>query len=189
MTDLAGQKPSNWVGEDVFRNEIIIPYFFTTGPVTRPTMLLLFRRPQRVPALRAIAAVAPNVELPFGWRESRSPKGANVDGVLVRAVDASDAVSRLVQAGATLADDPSQWLRDHREVVSHPTKRAALSAHARRSTWLARCSTVVLFGSLLGAGVLLRNEALPLGSLAIPGLTGTLGLLLRRAANRPPPAG
>ena len=61
--------------DDVFRQPIALPYLFTTGPATAPTLLLLFAERQRVPPLRVVAAWAPNVDLPFGWTSSRSSQG------------------------------------------------------------------------------------------------------------------
>lgn len=57
VVDLTAPNLAADVEEDVFRDDLAIPYFFTTGPVTTPTTLLLFATPQRVPPLRMSAEI------------------------------------------------------------------------------------------------------------------------------------
>lgn len=88
----------------VFAMAVALPYFFTTAPISAPNLLIQFRQPQRVPALTWVAALAPNVDLPFSRRQSRSAAGAWLNGLLVRAVDPAEAVRILVAAGVEPTD-------------------------------------------------------------------------------------
>ncbi|QKG24754.1 SIMPL domain-containing protein [Actinomadura verrucosospora] len=118
---------------DVYAEPVVTPYLPTTGPLTRPTTLLLFTTPQRVPPLRWLAAIAPNSSLPFGYRASRSAKGARLDGVFLRAADPGDAADRLVAAGAQRVDDPALWLREHRKRVADPVRADAIALSEKRA--------------------------------------------------------
>lgn len=53
------RKPSDQVETDevVFVVPLLVPYLFTTGPLTDPTTALVFKTPQRVPPIRAAAAI------------------------------------------------------------------------------------------------------------------------------------
>lgn len=189
VVDLTSPMLAPDAGEEVFRDGIAIPYFFTTGPVTAPTTLLLFRTPQRVPPLRAVAAWAPNIDLPFGYRESRSQRGAFIDGALLRAEDPPSAAERLVMVGAERVHDPAEWLRGHRDAVTDPVEREHVLAHGRRSLWLSRASSGLLFASLLGAGALNTRDGVTAAVWSLPVLGLALGWLMRHLAKQPPPAG
>ncbi len=187
VVDLTAPNLAADVEEDVFRDDLTIPYFFTTGPVTAPTTLLLFDTPQRVPPLRISAAWVPNMDLPFGYRESRSERGALLDGALLRAEDPSSAADRLVLAGARRVHDPAGWLRANRDVVTDPVEREQILAHGQRSVWLARASNGLVFASLIGASALNTREDVAAVLLSFPVLGVGVGLLLRRMAKQPPP--
>lgn len=186
VVDLTSMPVSDTSEEDVYRDAVRIPYFFTTGPATAPTTLLLFEHPQRVPPLRAVAALAPNTSLPFGYFESRSERGAYVDGVLLRAADPAGAAARLVSAGAAPVQDPGTWLREHRERVIDPVERETLLRHRRTSLRLARTSTALHYVTVLGAAALLSRTDIPGIAWALPVVGGGLTYLLRRLARREP---
>jgi hypothetical protein len=171
-------------GDDIFRDVVKIPYFFTTGPVTAPTLLLLFATPQRVPPLRAISAFAPNVDLPFGWRSTRTDAGTSIDGALLRTPDPTAASRQLVAAGATGVTDPDQWLREHRERVMDPREAEQIIADDARRMRMARIGSGVLLASLAGAAAILGSEDLPLGLLGLPAAGAVTGLGFRRASTR-----
>jgi len=170
--------------EVFFRRPPVIPYFFTTGPATEPTTTLLFRTSRRVPPLKVSVAMAPNMDLPFGWWESRSAGGAHVDGVDLRAVDPVDAARRLTSAGARRTDDPAQWLRDHHQAVDDPIEREQLRTEARTVHWLFRASFGLVFGALLAAAELTDLDEVPPVPLGLAGLAGGLGLVLWLRAKR-----
>lgn len=110
----------------VYRSPVTVPYLFTTGPYTSPNLLILFASRSRVPPLRLLPVIAPNVELPFGFWSSRSESGDLADGVMLRAVDPAAAVDRLVAAGAVRTDDSDTWLVEHRDLVIDPDEREQL---------------------------------------------------------------
>lgn len=172
--------------DDVFSQPIALPYLFTTGPATAPTLLLLFAERQRVPPLRVVAAWAPNVDLPFGWTSSRSSQGASVDGVLLRASDSAEASRRLVDAGATEVHDPAQWMREHRDRVMDPLEVEQVIADETRRVRLAWVASGGLFASLVGAALILGAEQLPLALLGVPAAAAAASLAVRRAATRWP---
>jgi hypothetical protein len=136
-------------GEFFFEGGVRLPYFFTTGPVTAPTLALLFRTPQRVPPLRFVASAASNVDLPFGYRSSRSKEGATVDGALLRATDSAAALDRLRRAGAEVTTDPTLWLAEHRALVTDPAQREALVAEDARYARLSTLSNGGFVGGLV----------------------------------------
>lgn len=82
-----------------------VPSFPTTNTMVEPNLMLLFRSPQRVPPCRIWAALG-GWYGSVGYLRSRSRKGARVRGVLLRAVDPTDAAHRLVVAGATAGGIP-----------------------------------------------------------------------------------
>jgi hypothetical protein len=157
-----------------FEATITLPYFFTTSPVSTPNLLLLFRHPQRVPPLTAIAAFAPNVELPFGYFSTRSSRGDEVDGVLLRCVDPADAASRLAAAGAESIADPVDWMAKHRKTVSDPLSLQQVAKRDQQVRRLENAGAVCAWGGLglmaLAAwGVAGRTFSVILGGLAILG--------------------
>lgn len=172
--------------DDVFHQPIVLPYLFTTGPATVPTLLLLFADPQRVPPLRGTAAWAPNLDLPFGWKSSRSPEGAFVDGVLLRASHPAEASRRLAEAGATEVHDPAQWMREHRDRIVDPFEVEQVIAEETREVRLANVASAGLFASLIGAALIMRAEQLPLALLGVPAAAAVASLAVRRAATREP---
>lgn len=183
VADLTSSTLTDSAGGEVFRGGVDIPYLFTTGPVFAATTLLLFKRPQRVPPLTFVAACAPNTDLPFGYLESRSANGAQLDGVLLRAVSPCDAAEHLIRAGAQQVTDPADFLRRHRDVVDDPVEREAILQQVRVSVRLARASTVLVYATLLGSAYALsRPDADPI-VWAIPALGGGLGILFRRMAS------
>lgn len=171
--------------EDVYAEPVSVPYLFTTGPNTRPTTMLLFTTPQRVPPLRLVTAIAPNTPLPFGYRASRSATGARLDGVLLRAVDPADAAARLVMAGARRVDDPIGWLRAHREVVADPAKAAAIASSTKRAGTLGKVAAALMLVTLVTARWATNHDG-PRWLWLLVTITGAstvvLWLMARRAA-------
>lgn len=146
---LLPDEPSTQEPEEVFFEQpIALPYFFTTGPATEPTLALLVRKPVKTPVLRRVVAMAPNVDLPFTRRESRSTKGALVDGVLLRAERPSEAVRLLGDAGAEVTLDPEGWLRAHRQLASRHERVAQLKRHDTVLRRLERGQTAALVMAL-----------------------------------------
>ncbi len=140
--------------EDVlFASGLLVPYFFTTGPATTPTTALLFKQPQRVPPIRALAAWAPNTDVPVGVLESRSGHGADLDGVLLRFEEPAEARDVLVGWGAEPVVDELAWLKRHRRTVEDPDERAKLRRRDRNITWLGRSSTLLIALALLAGFV------------------------------------
>lgn len=155
VTDLSTLEAPPALEDTNLRKTPRIPYFFTTGTVTSPNLLLLFRTPQRVPPVRAIVALAPNVDLPFGYREARS--GALIDGTLLRAVDAKAAAAFLAQAGAEVIEDPTSWLIRYREIVADEAHATELRTRRRAFRRLLRVSSVLLIAGFV-AGIPLRGR-------------------------------
>ena len=126
---------------------VSVPYIVTTGPYTTPTLMLLFARPQRVPPLRLATALAPNIEMPWGYRSSRSERGDHADGITLRAVDSVTASEMLARAGATRATKPLTWLATRRPELVDPVANAPV---ARKLRWARRLRWVG-FSLYLGA--------------------------------------
>jgi hypothetical protein len=184
VTDLSGVGESKGWADANLRSVPRVPYLFTTGPMTSPNLMLLFRTPQRLPPVRRIVAVAPNVDLPFRYREARS--GALVDGVLFRAVDAQSATATLIEGGAELVDDAASWLGQHREVVKDDRAAAALRSRRKALARLGLVSAVMISAAFL-AGIPLRGRGdFPVwGWLVLAVLVGGLALnVVIRRGNR-----
>lgn len=184
VSDLTSWQLNDQAADVLFRNAVHIPYLFTTGPHTRPTTLLLFRTPQQTPPLRHVFMLGNiNSDFPYSWRESRSSTGAKLDGVFLRALDPEGAAQRLVDAGVARVNSPTQWLQDHRDLVTDPVEREHFEAHLTRGVRLGRASTVLLYGSLLVAAVMAAQDWLPPAVWVVPVLMFILGFVLRRAAS------
>lgn len=188
LTQLADPGP----GDDVeFAELLSVPYFFTTGPVFPPNLLLTFQTPQRVPPLTAVAAIAPNVDLPFGYFSTRSEAGDVVDGMLLRVKDPTAAVAALASTGASSVSAPVKWLAQRRTTVQDSFARDALAARDRliRNQALARAVCGYGAAGLLALGVLREPvdgwsvvlfSAAVVGGLAAWVLTRRLKRLTRR---------
>lgn len=149
LQDIPRERTEEVDGDEVvFAKGITMPYFFTTGPMWAPNLLLQFREPQRLPALGWVAAVAPNTYLPFSRRQSRSAKGAHVDGILLRARDSTQAVRDLRLAGVETTSDPEGWLAVRRSVVSDPAERDEAIARETRAAPFARAARWLGSGSV-----------------------------------------
>jgi hypothetical protein len=168
----------------VFPDGVAIPYFATTRAAVMPNVELLFRQRRKVPPLRAIPALSPNADLPFGYLESRSEAGGQVDGLMLLSADPAAALTQLVAAGAEQVRDPVLWLRDHRRAVDDPAERAELLKGERINRWQVRVSGALLFGDLLVASALLASRLAPWWAWVLVAIDGGAGLALRRKAHR-----
>jgi hypothetical protein len=137
-----GDPQQGWV----FRDPPRIPYAATATSRKSPNLLLLFRRPQRIPPLRVGGAMT----LGLPYRASRSP-GVDVDGVNLRAAKPRDAIGALAAAGVTRVERPTEWLRENRPITSDPAAVRALARNQRRGTWF--LAVFVLVVAFLAAAV------------------------------------
>ena len=110
----------------------VVPYFFTTSYLATPTTVLLFRSPQRVPVLRRFVANVSNTDLGFTRRQSRSEKGALVDGILVRVDNPPEVVDQLRAVGIETVVDPARWLGANRPTIKDAVRRDARLALENR---------------------------------------------------------
>lgn len=133
----------------LFDPPVKVPYLFTTGPLTAPTLQLLFRNPERVPKLRWTAALAPNNSLPFTRRQSISEDGARVDGLLLRMQDNSTALEALVGAGVEQTQQPLTWLIRNRDTVNDRSRVDRLLSTERKIVWAARLQMLGFLGAWL----------------------------------------
>jgi hypothetical protein len=141
-----------------------ITYLFTAARARTATTLLLFAEPQRVPPLRLLAALDPQIRLPFGFRSSRSRAGAVVDGVLLRVDAPREAADRLVAAGALRGVyRDGGWHVDRGESARLRPRRDP--PWARRA--VDRCDAA---SHLIGAGAVLGAATVP-----VTGASGLVG--------------
>jgi hypothetical protein len=76
---------------------------------TSPRLMLLFRRPQRVPSL--VPGMASIVDGRGSAERSRSEKGVELDGAVFQIVDPSLAAKILIAGGAEyVSTSPGHWL-------------------------------------------------------------------------------
>jgi hypothetical protein len=160
-------------GGDVFRDAIALPYLATRTRSTTPTLVLLFRHPQRLPA---------------GASRRIASRGGVVDGVTLRVADPKAAVASLAAGGAIAVGDPARFLHQHRDVVEDPAERAALLHGDDAGRRLRQGSTVLLYVTLFLVTWLLASgsESAVLWVAPAVALVLALGLrgLSRRAARR-----
>ena len=139
LTPLDEESEEAWeeIDDTYFKEPLVIADLPTAAAFVDGDLLLTFRRPVRVPALRWIMAMANNVDLPFGWFSTRSAEGARVDGVRLRALDLDDAVQRLARAGVTVVQNPGPWLAALRRVETDPAAIARIDAEeAQEGRWV-----------------------------------------------------
>ena len=141
----------------------------------------------KVPPLRMSVALG-GITLPFGYFSTRRTPGDEADGVLLRAVDPTDAANWLVAAGAQPTDDPGGWLLAHRSVVTEPAERAAVLSREMQARRLLKAASVMgwICVLLMAAGTpLLRvNEPIAFIVLGAVLVSGVAAWLLRRSAAR-----
>lgn len=179
---------SDDVDGPVFERGLVIPYFFTSGPMTTPNLTLLFERPERLPPVRRFATY--NSDLPFSGRATRSADGVLVDGVELRAVDAQDTVSQLMTGGVRRVVDPVEWFAQRRQLIADPLRREAIikaEGHASRVDRRTGIASGVAVALILG-GRVIGDSALGLAA-AGTGLVvlvgaGVVAARARRSANR-----
>lgn len=173
--------------EVVFDPPLAIPYLFTTGPATKPTAVLLFRGPQRVPPVRLVTAIAPNADLPFGYWQARSDGGAFIDGVLVRtAVD--DGAASLSALGIERVTRPLDWLRAHRVTVQAPHLiDEAKRLHRRARAKMLGSLTLFVLLAVPGRILVGDDPSWPSDGLLLAGVTVAvwLNVSARRDVRRP----
>jgi hypothetical protein len=164
--------------EPVLADELVVPYLLTTGPLTRPNLLLMFTEPQRVPPLRLGAALAPNTDLPFGYRSTRSSRGSHIDGVLLRARDPAALSRRILAAGAGRLGDPIQWLYEHRQVVTDTAEQDRLAGRRRTGRRVQVAAQILLGLATIVGGTVILNDDGPLWHLLLflAVVAGLLGL-------------
>jgi hypothetical protein len=116
-----------------------IPFLYTASALGAPNLLLLFRQPQPVLPIRRLAAWDKNVDLHFSRHDSMSPEGdAVLDGVLLKAQDASTAVATLTRAGVEMTTEPDRWLVAHHATTGDPTAIAEAKTEIERAKWIDR---------------------------------------------------
>lgn len=129
--------------ERVFEQPVFLPFLTHTGEFVRPNLVLLFRRPARVPVLRRF--VDRQRDVGFSRRETRSAHGAWVDGVLLRAEDPCAAVETLARNDVEVITAPDAWLLAHRATTSDPMVVATVKQELRRAARLDRAGFGVAF--------------------------------------------
>jgi hypothetical protein len=113
-----------------FTEPIIVPYFYTTGPATKPSLTLFFRSSQRVPPLQSVFLETSEM-IPFSRKMSRSAEGVWVTGLKLRMVDTIRAHTFLARAGAESIVSESIWLKQNRPVVKDPADLAVAHKQSR----------------------------------------------------------
>lgn len=106
-----------------FVEPVSLPYLATATAWKAPNLQLLFEAPRELPRLRLRAALNPSLR--------RLVRGAVVDGVALRALDAWAAVDAAAAAGIPRTTTPVSWLTDHRETTRDPDMAAAARAADR----------------------------------------------------------
>jgi hypothetical protein len=157
---------------------VVVPVLRTTGNVGTPTLILLFKTPQRVPPLRRFNSV----ELPWTYRRSRSADGERADGIQLRAADPRAAVVSLAAAGAAVPERPLEWLRSVRPELWASQRRAAVKQQRRRSTVLTGVATAVLIAGF-GPMMLLSDASSSL-LFGVLMAVGSSGMVLLYVAGR-----
>ena len=164
LAEPADKPAGDGAHELFFERPPSIPYLYTASALGAPNLALLFRQPQRVLPLRRFAAWDKNLELPFTRRDSMSPAGAHLDGVMLKAHNVSGAVATLRRAGVEMTTDPDRWLAAHHATIDDPGAIADAKTEAKRAKWINRVGFGVpaaLFAAGLVADVLGGETAIP----------------------------
>lgn len=184
VTDLTSPLIEDHAPDGFFPSGIQVPYLYTSSAIAAPTTLLLFRTPQRTPALRHLLILGTADIFPYTWRESRSPAGARLDGVLARAEEPEEATARLAAAGAEVVTAPTRWLQEHRTFVTDPFEMERMEDRLRRARWACRVANALQLGALiLFPATMALAPRLPL-LLALPVLTWIAAIRAGRTADR-----
>ncbi|HUR77339.1 MAG TPA: hypothetical protein VMZ22_05290 [Acidimicrobiales bacterium] len=144
-----------------FEDGLTAPYLPTTSPLSSETLLLLFTRPQRVPPVKWVTRFANNVDVPWGYRRSRSEEGDFADGVMLRATNPSHAV-RALTAGRGTVPVARDWLRRVRPELSDPARMAEVRRRRSKDRLRAWIGASLSIGAMLFLGVvggLMSNAA------------------------------
>ena len=132
---------SDDTGDDwVFEEPVIIPFAATTSQNVNPNLELLFKTPQRIPALRVFGAQT----IGLSYFQSRSAAGVQIDGLDLRAEDPVAAVETLAVAGMERVDRTGAWLRRHRHVTQDPALMKVAKANDQRQRWVGAVVMVVV---------------------------------------------
>lgn len=124
----------------VFLSPVNLPYLWTSSLLQPPNLQLLFAEPVLLPKVRLGGTYLRSLSY---WA-SRSPSGAIVDGVALRALDPDAAVAQLVSAGAAPVTDPVRWLTDRRATTDQPGRVAAVREQEHRLRRIDTLSWVTL---------------------------------------------
>jgi hypothetical protein len=166
----------------VYAEPVVVPYVYTTGPMTAPNLRLVFRRPVALPPFRFVVRQMGAEPAPKRAARGDRPAGRYVDGLLLRAADPRAAVAQLAAAGAERVTDVDGWLAAHRPLVTDPERVAGLAAVQRRFARAGRAGTALASAGLAGAvaGGVTHHD----GVVGVAGAVLVAGLATHQAAAR-----
>ena len=126
-----------------FRGGLRVPLAKTRSNYMKPNLALLCKTPQRVPPIRRFVGTTSGLSR----SASRSARGDDLDGVLVRVGDRDATLAELVALGAERVDSPIEWLKPTR--ITLPASAEEARQAARRAKLMARSAWVLMAAVLL----------------------------------------
>jgi hypothetical protein len=159
---------------------LLLPLFYDAPAFPWWRVTLLFRTPQRVPALRRLWGAGSGLSA----AATRSANGAWIDGMVLSFRDPDEAATAFARAGAASVQSVRSWAQAHRPLVpdpngQHPTVRPRPAAQRFQYLGLV-LGPAAIFLAVSGRGGLVLA--------AIYTGLGLLILLLVRTLYRPRPA-
>jgi len=158
FVDVTGEPPTSTDGV-VLEEPLRIPYLFSTGPITRPTTVLLFRTRQTMPPLRTVVAIAPNTDV-AGPIESR--RGVQLDGIAIRLDHPVRGHAELVAHGIEQVHDDTGFWQDHRATLQDPGEIEDLLSDERRTSRRLMIGWGMFAAGLGGAAYFAEGSTWPL---------------------------
>lgn len=191
LADVAAVSDRRVAGDVALRREAVVPFAQLQGGPAGANLVLVFRRPTRVPGVR----VQSGGSLGLSRRRSHSEAGLFVDGMRFAVEDPAAAIAALAGAGIRPVPDATHALQQ--VIGTDPSAPGESERRRRRSRWVAALLTMSFLGlvlMLLAGG--LREDHRGLGALVLlvgflalaGGFCGALWLVFRQPWRGAPPA-
>lgn len=190
LAEVAAVSDRRLPGDRALGREAVVPFAQLQGGPAGPNLVLVFRRPLRVPGVR----VQSGGSLGLSRRRSHSDTGLFVDGMRFAVDDPAAAVAALAGAGIPSVPDATRALQE--VIGTDPSAPAESEQRRRRSRWVAGLLTASFLGlvlMLLAGG--LREDHRGLGAVLLVvgfvalagGFCGALWLVYRQPWRGAPP--
>ena len=130
-------------------DQLLIPFAQTTA-FGSENLTLLFKEPQRVPAMTRLMRIGGAWSLAgFDPRKSASEEGLLFDGIRLRAGDPQAAVASLQGLGVEVVTNVASWFRVNRPLIQDPLDLTAVTVKRRMTRRIDTAASIVFAVALL----------------------------------------